>query len=308
MTRRQEAYNSMAYKVIEVMTRHSDVWKSNKAISKVVEKIIGLLAELEKVNANQQITSAGATKKKSQIRKELDKLTNVFLGSFRSYARSINDVQLYEKYDLSMTEIKDVKDTEVIGESQAVAEFATSNLKDLKDFGTTQETIDEYKLVATNFRKILAVPQSIIAERKTLTQKLKDLFKQLDEYLTEDLDNYLMQFITKNPDFYSDYENARVIYDSATISKSLVGIVTSAHEPVHVLQQAKVTVKFKAGSELSDKVKSTSAKGNFQFKGLKEGIYIVTIEKFEYETVTKEIEILKNEMTRLNVQLKKKED
>jgi hypothetical protein len=298
----------MAYKVIEIMTRHSDVWKDNKAISKVVEKIIGLLAELEKVNANQKITSAGATKKKSQIRKELDKLTNVFLGSFRSYARSINDVQIYEKYDLSMTEIKDVKDTEVIGESQAVAEFATSHLKDLKDFGTTQETIDEYKLVATNFRKILAVPQSIIAERKTLTQKLKDLFKQLDEYLTEDLDNYLMQFITKNPDFYSDYENARIIYDSATISKSLIGTVTDAHEPTHVLQQAKVTVKFKAGSELSDKVKSTSAKGNFQFKDLEEGIYIVTIEKFKYETVTKEIEILKNKMTRLNVQLKKKEN
>ena len=71
------------------------------------------------------------------------------------------------------------------------------------------------------------------------------------------------------------------------------------------MQYVKVTVKFKAGAELSDKVKSTSAKGNFQFKGLQEGIYTVSFEKFEYETVTKEIEIRKNAMTRLNVQLKK---
>ena len=308
MTRKQEAYNSMAYKVIEVMTRHNGVWKDNKAISTVIEKIKGLLAELEKVNTNQKITSAGATKKKSQIRKELDKLTNVFLGSFRSYARSINDVQLYEKFDLSLTEIKEVKDTEVIGESQAVAEFATSHLKDLKDFGTSQQAIDNYKLIATDFRNVLAVPQSIIAERKTLTQKLKDLFKKLDEHLTEDLDNYMMQFITKNPDFYSDYENSRIIYDNVTISKSLMGTITDAHEPAHVLQYVKVSVKFKAGAELADKVKSTTAKGNFQFKALPEGVCTVTFEKNKYEPQSFEIEIHKNKMTRLNVQLKKKED
>jgi len=309
MTRRQESHNSMAYKVIEEMNRHSELWKENKAISIVLEKITKLLEEIEVVNTKQQITSAGATKKKTKIRKELDKLSNVFFGSFRSYARSIDDVQLYEKYDQSLTEIKDIKDTEVIGQNQAVIAFATEHLKDLKDFGTTQQMIDEYKAVASDFKAQLAVPQAIIAERKTLTQKLKDLFKELDELLSEDLDNLMMQFITKNPDFYTDYQNARIIYDDASISKSLMGTVFDADDDCDggkcPLQYVKVTVKFKAGSELADSVKSTSTKGNYQFKKLHEGACVVTFEKNYYETLTVESEIHKNAMTRLNVQLKK---
>ena len=304
MTRRQEAYNSMAYKVYQEMIRKREFWKDNKAITKTVDNEKQLLDKIEEVNTKQKTTSVGASKKKTKIRNELDKLTNVFYGSFRSYARSIDDVQLYEKYDYSLTELKDVKDTEVIGQSQAVVDFATEHLNDLKDYGTTKEMIDEYKAIALEFEKILAVPQTIIAERKTLTEKLKDLFKQMDELLNNDLDNLMMQFITKNPDFYSDYENARIIYDDATISKSLMGTVYDAHEPAHVLQYVKVTVKFKAGAALKDSVKKTSKKGNYQFKGLQEGIYTVSFEKFEYQTITKEIEIHKNAMTRLNVQLK----
>jgi|AntAceMinimDraft_14_1070370.scaffolds.fasta_scaffold06622_1 hypothetical protein len=311
MTRKQEAYNSMIYKVIEEMKRKSELWIENKSISNVVEKIEETLGKIEEINTKQKITSAGATKQKTKIRKQLDKLTNVFYGSFRSYARSIDNVQLYEKYDFTITEIKQVKDTEVLGENNAVIVFATENLEKLKDFGTTQEIIDNYKIFAANFKEVLALPQTIIAERKTFTQKLKDLFKQIDEMLNEDLDNYMMQFITKNPDFYSDYENARIIYDSATISKSLMGIVTNAHEPVHVLQYVKVTIKFHPGSDLSGNVKtaaSTTKKGNYQFKSLPEGVCTVTFSKNKYQTQTIETEIHKNTMTRLNVQMQNLEE
>ena len=305
MTRKQEAYNSMAYKVIEEMKRKIDIWSENKAISAVVGKIEKSLTEIEDVNTKQKITSAGATKKKTKIRKELDNLSNVFLGSFRSYARLIDDVQLFEKFDITISEIRKVKDTEVIGESKAIIAFATKHLKDLKDFGTTKEMIDKYKSIAADFKDVLALPQTIIAERKTLTQKLKDLFKQLDEMLNEDLDNYMIQFITKNPDFYSDYENARIIYDDVTISKSLQGTVTGGEAEIEVIEYVTVRVKFKAGAELADSVKRTTKKGNYQFKKLPEGICTVTFSKNKYVTQTIETEIHKNEMTRLNVQLKK---
>ncbi len=118
----------------------------------------------------------------------------------------------------------------------------------------------------------------------------------------------MMQYKTKEPQFYSDYENARIIYDDPTIAKSIMGTVTDMHEPAHVLQYVTVTIKFKPGSELSGNVKSTSKKGNFQFKGLPEGKCTVVFEKNYYETLTVESEIHKNAMTRLNVQLKKTED
>ena len=184
-------------------------------------------------------------------------------------------------------------------------DYATKHKKDLKDYGINDKMISDYQASADGYTEFLSKPQEIQAEKKTATAELKQLFKDLDEQLTEYLDNHMMQFVEKEPQFYSDYENARIIYDDPTTSKSLMGTVTDAHEPAHVLQYVRVTVKFKAGAELADKVKMTSAKGNFQFKGLPEGKCTVVFEKNYYETLTVESEIHKNAMTRLNVQMKK---
>jgi len=308
MNRTQEAYNSMAHKTIGETKRHNNIWKDNKVFVNTVTKIDGLFVEIEETNARQNKKTEGLTGQKNKYRKQLDTTTDVFLGIFRSYAKITGNDELYANSDKSITEIKRIKDTEIMVLVNTTIKYATSHLKDLKDYGITEAMISDYQKSANGFVEFLTKPQEIIAERKTATSHLKELFKQLDEQLTEYLDNLMMQYKLKEPQFYSDYENARIIYDDPTISKSLMGTVTDAHEPAHVLQYVKVTVKFKAGSELADNVKKTTAKGNFQFKKLPEGVCTVTFEKNKYETQTIETEIHKNALTRINVQLKKKEE
>lgn len=308
MNKRQEAYKSMAMKTTGEMHRHDAIWIKNKVIGGTVTKIETLFKGIDTANARQNMKTEGATQKKNSFRKQVDKTSDIFLGIFRSYAKTTGNDELYQNSNLSLSEIKDIKDTEITVLANSTVKYAEKNKEQLKDYGISADMIKNYSTAIDGYKEYVTRPQEIKAEKKTATVDLKELFKQLDEQLTEYLDNHMMQFVEKEPQFYSDYENARIIYDDPTTSKSLMGIVVDAHEPAHVLQYVKVTVKFKAGSELADKVKSTSPKGNFQFKGLKEGIYIVSFEKFEYETVTKEIEIHKNAMTRLNVQLKKIEN
>ena len=305
MNKRQEAYKSMAMKTTGEMHRHDAIWKGNKVIGGTVTKIETLFEGIDTANARQNMKTEGATQKKNSFRKQVDKTTDIFLGIFRSYAKTTGNDELYQNSNLSLSEIKDIKDTEIIVLANSTLKYAENNKEQLKDYGISADMIKNYSTAIDGYKEYLTKPQEIKAEKKTATVELKELFKQLDEQLTEYLDNHMMQFVEKEPQFYSDYENARIIYDDPTTSKSLIGTVVDAHEPAHVLQYVKVTVKFKVGAELSDKVKSTSAKGNFQFKGLQEGIYTVSFEKFEYETVTKEIEIYKNAMTRLNIQMKK---
>ena len=305
MNKRQEAYKSMAMKTMGEMHRHDAIWKSNKVISGTVTKIETLFEGIDTANARQNMKTEGATQKKNSFRKQVDKTTDIFLGIFRSYAKTTGNDELYQNSNKSLSEIKDIKDTEITVLANSTVKYAENNKEKLKDYGISADMIKNYSTAIDGYKEYLTKPQEIKAEKKTATADLKELFKQLDEQLTEYLDNHMMQFVEKEPQFYSDYENARIIYDDPTTSKSLMGTVTGGDAEVEVLQYVKVTVKFKAGSELADKVKSTSKKGNFQFKGLKEGIYTVSFEKFEYETITKEIEIHKNAMTRLNVQMKK---
>ena len=71
------------------------------------------------------------------------------------------------------------------------------------------------------------------------------------------------------------------------------------------MEYVKVTVKFKAGAELADTVKMTTAKGNYQFKGLPDGKCTVTFEKNYYQTITVDSEVHTGKFTRLNVKMKK---
>jgi hypothetical protein len=312
MNKRQEAYKSMAMKTIGEMHRHNAIWKGNKVISGTVTKIETLFEGIDTANARQNMKTEGATQKKNSFRKQIDKTTDIFLGIFRSYAKTTGNDELYQNSNLSLSEIKDIKDTEITVLANSTVKYAENNKEQLKDYGMSADMIKNYSTAIDGYKEYLTRPQEIKAEKKTATAELKDLFKQLDEQLTEYLDNHMMQFVEKEPQFYSDYENARIIYDDPTTSKSLMGTVSDVdsdcdgtEDKCPPLQNVKVHVKFKAGSELADSVKSTSKKGNFQFKGLKEGVYTVTFEKFEYETVTKEIEIHKNAMTRLNIKMKR---
>jgi len=306
MTRKQEAYNSMAHKAIGEMNRHNNIWKSNKVISGTVEKITGLFKQIETANARQNITTKGITQKKREYRKQLDITTDVFLGIFRSYAKTTGNDDLYANSDKSISEIKKVKDTEMPVLVNSTIDFASKYKEQLKDYGITAKMITDYEASLAGFKEYLSKPQEIKAEKKTATADLKKLFKELDEQLTEYLDNHMMQYKLKEPQFYSDYENARIIYDDPTIAKSIMGTVTDA-DTGEVLQYVKAVVKFKAGADYAESVKSTSPKGNFQFKGIPEGKCTVTFEKNYYQTLTVDSEIYKNAMTRLNVQLKKNE-
>ncbi len=51
----------------------------------------------------------------------------------------------------------------------------------------------------------------------------------------------------------------------------------------------------------------TSSKGNYQFSKLEPGIWIITFEKFSFDTITKEVEIIKNKGLRLDVAIRKTE-
>ena len=306
MNKKQEAYNSMAHKTIGEMNRHNDIWKDNKIIVDTVANIEKFFVEIEETNARQNRKTEGLTQKKNEFRKKLNITTDVFLGIFRSYAKTTGNSELYENSDKSISEIKKIKDTEIMVLVNTTKIYASKHLDDLTDYGMTEKMISDYGKEADGFINYLTAPQEIIAERKTATEHLKKLFKQLDEQLTEYLDNHMMQFKTKEPQFYSDYENARIIYDDPTISKSIMGTVTD-EETNEPLQYVVVTAKFKESTEPDEYTKTTTAKGNYQFKGLPIGKCKVTFKKNYYDTLTVDSEIHDNAMTRLNVAIRKTE-
>ena len=95
------------------------------------------------------------------------------------------------------------------------------------------------------------------------------------------------------------------IDDSQTTALSIKGTITDAHEPAHVLQHVRVTAKFKAGQDWKEMYATSTAKGNYQFKGIPDGKCTLTFELEYYETLTKDIAVYSGKATELNITIKR---
>ncbi len=306
MNKRQENYSTMATKVYGVANRHKEIWKNDIKLSETFTQLSNLFPRIKDANIRQNRKTTGITKQKNLYRDKLNLVTNVFLAIFRSYAKITGNEELYENSDLSITEIKIIKDAEIMLTVDTVISYATDNLDKLKEYSLTEEMITEYKEDAVSFVEYLTLPQQIKAECKTATQEIKNLLKTLEVLVTQLLDNLMVPYKIKEPQFYGDYVNARIIYDDPTISKSLMGQVTDLKtgEP---LKYVDVIVTVETHNKIKEVKKVTTEKGNFQFKGLPTGKCKVKFVKNYYDTLTVASEINPNDLTRLNATINKSE-
>ena len=305
MKKKQEAYLSMTEKSVGEMRNHQSTWTENAVIIATMANVDKIIVDIGKASARQNRKTSGLTKQKREYRKLLNTQSDVILGVIRSYAVTINEKNLYDNSNLSLSEIRRIKDSEILIKVGTITKFVTNNMAELVPYGMSDKTMLDYSEATDGYREFLSKPQIIIAEGKTATANLVKLFSALEVQFNDYLDNHMMQYKLSEPQFYSDYINARTIFDESTISKSLMGTVTnqSTGKP---LQYVKVIVKFKAGSELADKVRTTSKKGNFQFKSLPPGVYKVLFKKPFYITEAADCVIHPNALTRLNAALQKK--
>jgi hypothetical protein len=91
------------------------------------------------------------------------------------------------------------------------------------------------------------------------------------------------------------------IDDSQTTALSIKGKVTASEAELEVLDYVKVTVKTKD----SEYVTNTSAKGNYQFKGLPEGKCKVIFKKNYYQTLVVDSEVHSDKATTIDAKMTK---
>jgi len=291
MNKKQEAYKSMVHKVIGEMGNYAGVWSSNAVISNTVDNIEQLIVDIESVNARQNRTTIGLTKQKNDCRKLIDETSDIFNGIFRSYAKTVTDEDVYANSDMSLSDIKRIKDTEIMVLVNTKLEFANANLGDLGDYGLTAGMISDLEDLLTEYKEFLTMPQEIIAERKTATNKLVVVFDEVSEQLNGHLDNHMMQYKVSEAQFYQDYINARNIYDNPTIKRvegvGDGGVDGNVYDVVLGQVFDKTTDEPLGGVlvrlEGTEIVTDSEVDGEFYIDEIPTGVYTVSFTKSGYE-------------------------
>lgn len=305
MTNKELAHYSMGLKTESTLNKDIKIWKADKIMGTYVLELQTVLTEIKVTNIKQKTPIKGITLEKSMYRNKLNTSTEIILNIICSYASSIGNAELYQQFDIPDSSVKRIKDAQFPMLVLDITNYITINKDVLKPFGLTDELIKKYQAETVNYNNYLIKPTQAKGEIAEATQKIKSLIKKMMEILTTKLDKAMKQYSETYPDFYGDYVESRYIYDLPTHHLSLKGTIVDADTGLP-LYFAKVTVKkYKAGTETASKVKSTSKKGNYEFKALEVGLWTVIVENTFYEPFIIEIDILPGTMYKLDIKLKK---
>ncbi len=308
MNKYQVSHTLMFSKVINIMDQNKTIWEHDTIISQIMDKVNKNQTAIYVTIQEQKLDIRAFTDKKSNSRDLVDNDLNSLLAALRTFAKLTGNEVLFREASMSRTAIRDIFDVEIGQVFDKFLTFANDHSAELEPYGITEAGLKAYQDHLNAYDKNMNLPRTMIAVRKTATDKLQPQIDDQSSVLNDVLDNAMEKYRETEYDFYHQYVNARIIIDAAYRHRSVFGIFTD-EETGEVLDY--VEVKFRPGSELANTVKLANTrstdKGSYEMAGLPFGQGTLTFEKPYYDTLHMDVEIIPHRTVHLDVALRKKE-
>lgn len=248
------------------------------------------------IAATQQedLVTKGITVDKSESKKTLCRLTTDIAALIFAYASSTSNNKLKQEVNFSFSDLLKTKDDVMAPRCQNIKDLCTENLSALKPYGITAAGLDALQTEIDNYQAKVPTPRNSTAQKKTIRENIKNLFKEADIVLKEQMDKTVVGFKAANPDFVSTYKANRIIVDPGKSTTTIKGTIQSAIDKSPVTG-ATIVVK-----ETGNKATGTSA-GTYEIKPIAAGTYTITITAPKFKEKTEiEVNVKQGQTTTLN--------
>lgn len=179
-------------------------------------------AKLVQINAGAQ--KAGANLKgfavdKSVSKKDLSKDAATMAGRIFAYAAKNGNNALKQSANHSVSVFLRLKDAELAPACQAIHDLADTNKTALADYGVTAAKLTSLQNKINAYAASVPMPRTAVTERKVTKAQIKEMFKQTDAILVEQMDKLVEDFAEEHPTFVAEYKAARTIVDPKKVKK-----------------------------------------------------------------------------------------
>lgn len=295
MNRNQENKDTMASVVLEYMKEVPETLVQNTpGLEENIQELTEILEVISEKNEYQNTDNSGYSIVKSNLRNAMVELGVNIAYSLKAYAKRVNNEVLFTEMSMTKSSLENMRDNDVKDKCQLIATRATENVAGISTYGITQAVIDGYIQNITLFGNNIPKPRLSITANVLLTQNIAAAFKALDKSLEElDIKMFALNFAHRQ--IVDQYKSCRRIVNHAGRLLSLVGNITDQdYNPVF---GAIVSI-----SAINREAKSTK-KGNFEFKNLPEGQYMVQITRPSFATQSIMVGVVKGQTTELKIML-----
>ncbi len=139
-----------------------------------------------------------------------------------AYANRTKNDTLKQQVNYAKSDVEKLKDDLIVPTCNNIKKAASDNLAALADFGVTAAMLTAFQTNIDNYNISVPKPKLTKATKTTETANIKTTIKDIDNVLKNEMDKLVVSFKTANPNFASDYKNARVIIDPNSATKKAI--------------------------------------------------------------------------------------
>lgn len=295
MTKDQEDKLNMYETVDGVLQGNDTVWTGNSEFSDAVDDLEDDIEKIGDLAQQQMEDITGITEDKHEARIALEEQIIAVASIIVFWASRGGGRGIVNKVNFGRSELSKARDNEITGMAEQVHEVAADNAAVLVPFGLTPAMITALADAITEYNKHISKPREALTETSAATEQLPPVFRDTDKILEEQLDKGMELFKVSEPDFYTQYFNARIIVNSPTQKRALevtfTDMVTNA--PLfHVSVVIDDTIK-----------RRSSKKGNIRVQNLAEGSHTLEADLPGYEHIKVIFNVIAGETTKLVVKM-----
>ncbi|MHB9141241.1 MAG: hypothetical protein ACYC25_05160 [Paludibacter sp.] len=211
MRKRLDNKSKMYNAVRTLLDQNADVWEPVPAVAETVRNYSSLLEEIDSYSAITQRNKKGITVQKASLQGQVIRHTYQVSSALYVLAIRTKNPVLAGKVHYTESDLLKKRDAHLVSICTGIAALATEQLAGLTAYGVTEDELATLKEEIAQFSDSLPGPRLSVVDRKAANEKLKGLFRQVDDLLRKQLDRLMVRFRQSHPEFYASYQNVRRI-------------------------------------------------------------------------------------------------
>lgn len=213
MNNRQESKSRMYRESDLVLTKNKPLVDSIVALAREAANLKLVITEIDDLHPKQATDTKGVTISKNQLKEEISETVTTVAGALFSYGTFKNDADLCQRVNVYPTMLQRATIADFIRICSEILAECDKAGTGLNDYGISAEMVTGLKTKFSEFKAASVLPRNAVVEKSTATSNLEALFNKADDILLNHIDLLMLQFKKSAPNFYNDYNNARIIED-----------------------------------------------------------------------------------------------
>jgi len=195
------------------------IWSGNVAFSALKAALDNFINSYALQAAIQAGDITGITVNKKNLREALIQQLMPVVAALYVFAQEDDDPELEARVDFEISDLRDMRDTELLDAAQNLIDDGNANIGALGDYGIDAAYMTTTGNALGAYSAVIAKPTTAIVTRSVATANMEQIIRQGQDHLNEKMDKMINLWRFSEPDFFNGYFEARKIRNTTPDSE-----------------------------------------------------------------------------------------